>query len=80
MRKHIALVFFFFTLTTVVFAQKISDEQVLQFVLQANSQGMNQQQMMTQLLAKGVTKDQIMRIKSNYESGKIRRNGRWKTR
>lgn len=70
MRKHIALILFFFTLTTVVFAQKISDEQVIQFVLQANSQGMNQQQMITQLLAKGVTKDQIMRIKSNYESGK----------
>ncbi len=70
MRKYIALALFFFTLTTTVFAQKISDEQVIQFVLQANSQGMNQQQMMTQLLAKGVTKDQIMRIKSNYESGK----------
>lgn len=70
MRKHITLIFIFFTLTTVVFAQKISDEQVLQFVMQASSQGMNQQQMITQLLAKGVTKDQIARIKTNYESGK----------
>ena len=70
MRRYLVLIFLTLTFTTITYAQKISDEQVLQYVMQATQQGMNQQQIIAQLMARGVTKDQITRIKSNYESGK----------
>lgn len=70
MRRYFVLLFLTFTFINFTYAQKISDEQVLQFVMQASQQGMNQQQIIAQLMTKGVTKDQITRIKSNYESGK----------
>lgn len=70
MRRYLVLFLFIFAITSVALAQKITDAQVVQYVLQAKEQGMNQQQMITQLLTRGVTKEQIMRIKSDYEEGK----------
>ncbi|MEG1839422.1 MAG: SLBB domain-containing protein, partial [Bacteroidaceae bacterium] len=59
-----------FTIGGTAVAQQMSDEQVMQYVLQERSQGTSQQQMMTELLQRGVTREQVERIKANYENGK----------
>ena len=50
------------------FAQSMSDEQVIDFVKQEQSKGSNQQQIVTKLLQKGVTTEQLRRIRKKYEA------------
>ena len=69
MRKFILLCLLMFTVSSVVFAQQMTDEQVILYVQEAQSQGKTQQQMLVELMKKGVTKEQIQRIQSKY-SGK----------
>lgn len=69
MRKFILLCLLMFTVSSVVFAQQMTDEQVILYVQDAQSQGKTQQQMLVELMKKGVTKEQIQRIQSKY-SGK----------
>lgn len=52
------------------FAQSMSDEQVIKFVQQEQEKGRTQQQIVTQLLKKGVTPDQLRRIRKKYEAEK----------
>ncbi|WP_321330746.1 SLBB domain-containing protein [uncultured Bacteroides sp.] len=70
MHRFITLFFFFFVLSGVAIAQQMSDEQVIQYVKEAQSQGKSQQQMTTELMRKGVTTEQVDRIKSKYEENK----------
>jgi hypothetical protein len=58
-----------FTVSSVVFAQRMTDEQVIQYVQEAQQAGKSQQQMSIELMKRGVTKEQIQRIQSEY-SGK----------
>ena len=51
-------------------AQKMSDDQVIEYVLQAQEKGESQQQIAKDLLRKGVTMDQVNRIKRKMESQK----------
>lgn len=67
MRRIIALLILIFTITGVSMAQQISDDQVIQYVKQAQKEGKNQQQVTTELLKKGVTREQVERIKNKYE-------------
>ena len=69
MRKFILLCLLVFTVSSVVFAQQMTDEQVILYVQEAQSQGKTQQEMLVELMKKGVTKEQIQRIQSKY-SGK----------
>jgi protein involved in polysaccharide export with SLBB domain len=48
----------------------MSDSQVIQYVKSGQAAGKTQKQMATELMAKGVTKEQVERIKSQYESSK----------
>ena len=66
MRKFILLCLLVFTVSSVVFAQQMTDEQVILYVQEAQSQGKTQQQMLVELMKKGVTKEQIQRIQSKY--------------
>lgn len=50
------------------FAQSMSDEQVVDFVKREQSKGSNQQQIVTKLLQKGVTTEQLRRIRKKYEA------------
>ena len=50
------------------FAQSMSDEQVVDFVKQEQSKGSNQQDIVTKLLQKGVTTEQLRRIRKKYEA------------
>lgn len=47
---------------------KMTDEQVISYVKQATAQGKSQQQIGKELLARGVTSDQVERLKARFES------------
>lgn len=70
MRRFILLCLLMFTVSGVALAQQMTDEQVIQYVQEGQKSGKTQQQMATELMRKGVTKDQIKRIQSRYNSGK----------
>lgn len=72
MLKRIWTVFLLCVLTVpVLYAQStMSDEQVVEFVIKENEAGTSQEQIYAKLLKKGVTPDQIKRIRSKYDKQK----------
>ena len=66
MRGLIALFFSIFILVGGVMAQQMSDDQVVQYVKEAQRTGKSQKQMTTELLRRGVTKEQVARIQKKY--------------
>ena len=66
MRRLITLFFLMFVLSGVVMAQQMSDDQVIQYVKEANKSGKSQKQITTELLRRGVTKEQVSRIQQKY--------------
>lgn len=67
MRRFITLFFLIFTLSGAAVAQ-MADDQVIQYVQNAQMQGMSQKQMTTELLKRGVTMEQAQRLKDKYSS------------
>ncbi|MEY8708716.1 SLBB domain-containing protein [Bacteroides faecichinchillae] len=53
--------------TSLLMAQTMSDQQVLEYVKEGIKQGKEQKQMAAELARKGVTKEQVMRVKELYE-------------
>ena len=70
MRRLITLFFLVFTLSGVSFAPQMSDDQVVQYVKSAQQMGKNQKQITTELMRRGVTKEQVERIQKKYENSK----------
>lgn len=70
MRRLITLFFWVFILSGVAFAQQMSDEQVIQYVKNAQQMGKNQKQITTELMRRGVTKEQVERIQEKYKESK----------
>lgn len=66
MRRLITLFFLIFVLSGVVMAQQMSDDQVIQYVKEANKSGKSQKQITTELLRRGVTKEQVSRTQQKY--------------
>lgn len=66
MRRLITLFFLIFVLSGVVMAQQMSDDQVIQYVKEANKSGKSQKQITTELLRRGVTKEQVSRVQQKY--------------
>lgn len=66
MRRLITIFFSIFILIGSVVAQQMSDDQVVQYVKSAQSAGKSQKQMTTELLRRGVTKEQVARIQKKY--------------
>lgn len=66
MRRLLALFFSIFILAGGVMAQQMSDDQVVQYVKEAQRSGKSQKQMTTELLRRGVTKEQVARIQKKY--------------
>ena len=66
MRRLITLFFLIFVLSGVVMAQRMSDDRVIQYVKEANKSGKSQKQITTELLRRGVTKEQVSRIQQKY--------------
>lgn len=69
MRRLITLFFLIFVLSGVAMAQQMSDDQVIQYVKEANKSGKSQKQITTELLRRGVTKEQVTRIQQKYSAG-----------
>ncbi|MGM9704039.1 MAG: SLBB domain-containing protein, partial [Prevotella sp.] len=68
MMKKFFLILFLTLFTTVTsFAQSMSDEAVMEYVKSGVKQGKTQKQLYQELLIKGVTKEQLLRIKEKYE-------------
>lgn len=67
MKKFLSFLAFSLFLTTSISAQKMSDDQVVEYVKTATAAGKPQKQIMTELAAKGVTRAQAERIKKRYE-------------
>lgn len=63
--KRLFVFVFFIQLVTGAFAQ-VGDEQVVNMLQNASRQGMGQQEMLIMLSQKGVTQEQMMRIKNKY--------------
>lgn len=70
MRKILSLLLFAFVFSISSFAQQMSDEQVVQYVKDGQKAGKTQQQMTTELMRRGVTKEQVLRIQKKYEGNK----------
>ena len=66
MRRLITLFFLIFVLSGVAMAQQMSDDQVIQYVKEANKSRKSQKQITTELLRRGVTKEQVSRIQQKY--------------
>lgn len=68
MKKLISLFVFSLLLSTGnIWAQSMSDNQVVEYVKSATAAGKSQKQIMTELAARGVTRAQAERIKKRYE-------------
>ncbi len=70
MRRFLSVVFAILMACGAALAQSMSDSQVLQYIQQANSQGKNQQQITTELMRRGVTQEQLLRIRDQYSNSK----------
>ena len=67
MKKLLLVLFLTLFTATVNFAQSMSDEAVMEYVKNGVKQGKTQKQLYQELLIKGVTKEQLLRIKEKYE-------------
>lgn len=67
MKKLLALFWVAFFGVSTLFAQGMSDAQVIEYVKNAQAAGKSQKEMTTELLRRGVTQEQVLRIKNQYE-------------
>lgn len=68
MKKYIILFLFALLLPCYATAQSsMTDEQIMKFVMKENAEGTSQAQIVTKLMQKGVTIEQIRRVKDKYE-------------
>ncbi len=66
--KKLMFVFGLFVCALPAFSQSMTDEQVIQYVQKEQERGATQQQIVTKLLQKGVTTEQLRRIRKKYEA------------
>lgn len=68
MKKYLISIVMLSMMTVASFAQSsMSDDAVIEFVIQEHGKGTSQSQIVTKLMQKGVTIDQIRRVKNKYE-------------
>lgn len=67
MKRYILLLGLFLAISTIGMAQSMTDQQVMQFVIEQHQQGVSQQQIVTKLMQRGVNIDQIKRVRKKYE-------------
>lgn len=70
MKKSILLAMFSLLCISYTYAQKMTDDQVIEYVMEAQSRGADQQQIASDLLRRGVTMDQVNRIRRKMEGQK----------
>ena len=70
MKRILAVIAFCLASSGAALAQSMTDAQIIKFVTEEQSKGSSQAQIVTKLMQKGVTIDQIRRIKEKYEKQK----------
>ena len=73
--KKFSLLLFFLLCVGMVPAQKMTDEQVVEYVTEAQEKGDSQQQIAKDLMRRGVTMDQVNRIKRKMDAQKVAGQG-----
>ncbi len=68
MIRRIIFIFSLLCLPVLTYSQSMTDEQVVKFVKQQQESGQSQQQIVTKLFQRGVTTDQLRRIRKKYEA------------
>ena len=69
MRKIVLLFALMFAVVGTVVAQQMTDDQIVQYVKDANKAGKSQQQIASELMRRGVTREQLESLYSRYQSG-----------
>jgi len=68
MKRLVSFLLYFVLTATMAWAQSsMTDNQVMDFVVEQNAKGVSRQQIVTQLMQRGVTIDQIRRIQKKYQ-------------
>lgn len=68
MKKYIVSIFMLLAAVTTSFAQSsMTDQAVMEYVIEEHGKGTSQSQIVTQLIQRGVSIDQIRRVKKKYE-------------
>ena len=67
MRRLLSLFVFAFVLSMTLPAQSMSDTQIMEYVKTSMQQGKDQRQIAMELARRGVTKEQALRVKEQYE-------------
>jgi len=70
MIRKLLIIFSLALLPSVIFAQSMSDDQVIKFVTEQQAKGADQKTIVSKLLQKGVTTDQLRRIRKKYNAEK----------
>lgn len=70
MIKKLLFIFSLMLLPQMIFAQSMTDEQVIQYVQQQMEKGADQKTIVTNLLKKGVTTEQMRRVRKKYQAEK----------
>ena len=68
MRRLFTLFLFAFVIISATWAQSMTDDQVVEYVKSARQAGKSQQEMTKELMRRGVTKDQVLRIQEKYKN------------
>ena len=68
MRRLFTLFLFAFVTISATWAQSMTDDQVVEYVKSAQQAGVSQQQMTKELMRRGVTKEQVLRIQEKYKA------------
>ena len=67
MNKKILFFISFLFLSSAMFAQSMSDDQVIKFIKTEQAKGTNQQTIVTKLMRRGVTTQQLQRVRKKYQ-------------
>lgn len=65
--RILGLTFLLFSLSASLYAQQISDDQVIALVKEQKTAGKSDEEIGKMLVSKGVTREQLQRIKENYD-------------
>ena len=69
MRRIILFFSLMFVICGTVVAQQMTDDQIVQYVKSASQAGKSQQQIASELMRRGVTREQLENIYEQYQSG-----------
>ena len=68
MKRRFVIIMCLNLVSAVLWAQSsMTDNQIMDFVIEQNSKGVSRQQIVTQLMQRGVTMDQLQRIRDKYQ-------------